>query len=154
MGKDIPQSFSCRSSSLIMAFGWRLTSSSFLIIWRSSAIRLWNGSRSLSLYIPDSFIWSRICYMGSQASDPYYQVRTGCEVMERDLPGGGPTHPHGCDLGISRWTFSGLPDGHEEKRKQVEYVCHRCVQPVVIRLLVISDFVQPRDCTTEIRGWE
>lgn len=86
------------------------------------------------------------------ASGPYYQVRRGYEERERGPFGGGPTHPHGCDLGISRWTFIGLPDGHEKQRKQVEYIRHRCIQPVVVRLLVISDFVQLCDCAIPIGG--
>jgi len=64
----------------------------------------------------------------------------------RDPSGDGPTYPHRRDPGVSRWRFFGLPDGHEKQRKQVEYIRHRCVQPVVVRLLVISDFVELRDC--------
>jgi len=66
----------------------------------------------------------------------HYQARTGSGRSN-----GGSTHPHGCDLGVSRWTFFGLPDGHEEQREQVEHICHCRVYPVVVRLLVISDFI-------------
>ena len=51
------------------------------------------------------------------ASDPYYPARTGCEGRERDSSDGGPTHPHRCNLRISRWTLLCLPDSHEEQRK-------------------------------------
>jgi len=84
-------------------------------------------------------------------SASYYQG-TRHEGTERNPCGGGPTHPHRCDLGISRWTFPGLSDGHEEERKQVEHIRHCCVQPVVVLLLVISDFVQSCDCAIPIRG--
>ena len=50
------------------------------------------------------------------ASDSYYQW-TRYEGRERNPSDGRSTHPHRCDLGISRRTFLGLSDGHEKQRK-------------------------------------
>lgn len=74
------------------------------------------------------------------------------EKNKGNPPDGVPTHPQRCDLGIDRRTFIGLADGHEKQRKQVEHVRHRCIQPVVVRLLFISDIVQLGDCAIPIGG--
>ena len=68
------------------------------------------------------------------------------------MSNGVSTHPHGCDLGVSRRTFFGLPDGHEEQGEEIEHIRHRRVYPVVVRLLVISDLIEPGDCAIPIGG--
>ena len=68
-----------------MAPGWRLLSSSLLINWRSSAIRLWNGPRSLSLYTPDSFMWFRICYRIHHRSQHRSRISGAHRMQEKKV---------------------------------------------------------------------
>jgi len=57
-------------------------------------------------------------------------------------PIGGPTHSRRLDLGISRWKFLGLPDGHEKQRNKVEHIRHCCVQSVVALVTAIPSEVR------------
>ena len=56
------------------------------------------------------------------------------------------THPHARDLTISRGAFARLPNSQEKEREKVEDVRERGVQAVVIRSVVIANFVQASDC--------
>ena len=56
------------------------------------------------------------------------------------------THPHARDLTISRGAFARLPNSQEKEREKVEDVRERGVQAIVIRSVVIANFVQASDC--------
>ena len=57
--ENIPHSLSCRSRSLVNAFG---CFESCCTICLSSFSRRWKGARSASLYAADSLMWLRICW--------------------------------------------------------------------------------------------
>ena len=56
------------------------------------------------------------------------------------------THPHARDLAVGRGALARLADGEKEQREEVEDVGKRRVEAVVIRRVVIADFVQARHC--------
>lgn len=64
----------------------------------------------------------------------------GCEQLGHKM-----THPHTCDLAVGSGTFARPADGKVEEGEEIEDVGEGRVQAVVVRGMIVADFIQSGD---------
>ncbi len=85
------------------------------------------------------------CFMTLQQNPRRTHICTGVHRTDNAAIVVTMTHPHTGNLTVGGRAFARPADGEEEQGEEVEDICEGRVETVVVRGVIVADFVQASD---------